>query len=205
MAGMRVDPADLEPLAAYKLATSIIVPRPIAWVGTRSSSGVDNLAPFSYFMGVSTKPPSIAISIARGRRGVLKDSASNILATKEFTVSIVSLDLAEQMVESSRMWPEEISEFEAVGLTAQESDIIAAPRPAEALVSMECRLVHVHDMQSNHLLVGEVHRYHLEDSILMTDEKGHHTVDVRRLNPIGRLGGYDYCLTKEPFSLKPQK
>ena len=205
MGGMRVDPADLEPLAAYKLATSIIVPRPIAWVGTRSPLGIDNLAPFSYFMGVSTKPPSIAISIARGRKGVLKDSASNILATKQFTVSIVSLDMAEKMVESSRTWPTEISEFEAVGLTAQESDVISAPRPTEAMVAMECRLVHVHDMQSNHLLVGEVHRYHIEDSIVVMDEKGHRTVDIRGLNPVGRLGGYEYCLTNERFSLKAQK
>ena len=205
MGDMRVDPSDLEPLAAYKLATSIIVPRPIAWVGTRSPEGIDNLAPFSYFMGVSTKPPSIAISIARGRNGVLKDSTSNILATKMFTVSIVSYELVQKMVESSRPWPADVSEFEAVDLSVQESDLVVAPRPTEALVSMECRLVHVHDMQSNHLLVGEVCRYHLEDSIVMMDEKGHRTVDVRGLNPVGRLGGYEYCVVKDPFPVKAQK
>ena len=113
--------------------------------------------------------------------------------------------MAEKMVESSRTWPTEISEFEAVGLTAQESDVISAPRPTEAMVAMECRLVHVHDMQSNHLLVGEVHRYHIEDSIVVMDEKGHRTVDIRGLNPVGRLGGYEYCLTNERFSLKAQK
>ena len=205
MGGMHIDPSELEPLAAYKLATSIIVPRPIAWVGSRSLEGSDNLAPFSYFMGVSTRPPSIAISIARGRKGVLKDSASNILATKEFTVSVVSYGLSEKMVASSKPWPSEVSEFEAVGLTVRESDLIDAPRPAESLVSMECTLVHVHDMQSTHLMVGEVLRYHLNEKIVLTDEKGHRTVDVRGLNPIGRLGGYEYCLINDRFSMKAQK
>ena len=79
---MVINPAEMDALGAYKLATSLLVPRPIAWVGSRAADGTDNLAPFSYFMGVSTRPPSIAISVARGRKGVLKDTASNILETE---------------------------------------------------------------------------------------------------------------------------
>ena len=205
MEGMHIDPSELEPLAAYKLATSIIVPRPIAWVGTRSENGINNLAPFSYFMGVSTKPPSVAISIARGRNGVLKDSASNILTTREFTVSIVSHHLVAPMVESAKPWPSDVSEFEAAGVTVQESDRIDAPRPRESLVSMECSLVHSHDMQNNHLFVGEVLRYHLSEKIVVIDAKGHRTVDIQGLSPVGRLGGYDYCVVTDPFSVRAQK
>ncbi len=111
MEGMRIDPKDLEPLEAYKLGTSVIVPRPIAWVGSRSTEGIDNLAPFSYFMGVSTNPPSVAISVARGRGGVLKDTANNILRTGVFTVSTVSHAMVDAMVDSSRPWPADQSEF----------------------------------------------------------------------------------------------
>ena len=205
MGAMYIDPNELDSLEAYKLATSIIVPRPIAWVGSRSVSGVDNLAPFSYFMGVSTRPPSIAISVARGRKGVLKDTAQNILDTKEFTVSVVSASLAEKMVETGKPWPPDESEFDSVGLSARDSDLVNAPRPAEALVSMECVLVHVHDMQTTHLLVGEVKRYHLSDDVVQLDEKGHRTANLSRLDPVGRLGGFEYCFVRDTFRLKAQK
>jgi flavin reductase (DIM6/NTAB) family NADH-FMN oxidoreductase RutF len=156
-------------------------------------------------MGVSAKPPSIAISVARGRGGVLKDTASNILETGVFSVSMVSYDLAEPMVATSKSWPSEESEFTAAGLTPIGSDTISAPRPGEALVSMECSLVHAHDMGTTHLFVGEVSVYHLADAVVVVDEKGHRTVELAALDPIGRLGAYDYCRVTGTFSLKAQK
>ena len=202
---MVINPAEMGALEAYKLATSLIVPRPIAWVGTRSEDGIDNLAPFSYFMGVSTKPAAIAISVARGRGGMLKDTASNILATGDFTVSLVSYALVESMVASSLPWASEISEFEAAGIPLAVSDTGAAPRPASALATMECSLVHVHDMGTTHLFVGEVSRYHLDDGIVRMDAKGHRVVELSALDPVGRLGAFDYCRIREVFELKAQK
>lgn len=202
---MVINPAEMDALGAYKLATSLLVPRPIAWVGSRAADGTDNLAPFSYFMGVSTRPPSIAISVARGRKGVLKDTASNILETEVFTVSMVSHRLVTPMVQTSLPEGPEVSEFRANGLEAVEGDLVNAPRPAEALAAMECRLVHAHDMQSTHLLVGEVLRYHIDDAILRTDERGHAVVDLAGLDPIGRLGSYDYCRVTDVFEAKAQK
>jgi len=202
---MFIDPSELTPLEAYKLATSLIVPRPIAWVGSVSPSGIENLAPFSYFMGVSTSPPAIAISVARGRRGVLKDTAENILATKQFSVSIVPFSLAEPMVQTGVSLPSDVSEFEAVGLQSVGCDTVDAPRPSVASVTMECRLVHSHDMGSTHLLVGEVSRYHLADQVMVTDSKGHRVVDVAKLDAIGRLGGATYCRISDVFELRPQK
>jgi flavin reductase (DIM6/NTAB) family NADH-FMN oxidoreductase RutF len=200
---MKIDPKELEPLAAYKLALSLIVPRPIAWVGSRSLSGVDNLAPFSYFMGVSTKPPSLAISVARGRGGVIKDTARNILDTGVFTVSMSSYAAAQQMVATSAPLEPDVSEFDAAGLDAVDGELISAPRPALALASMECSLVHSHDMGSTHLLVGEVLRYHLADNIIREDAKGHRVVDLESLDAIGRLGGRQYCRVSEPFEIQP--
>jgi len=205
MVAMFIDPKDLTPLEAYKLATSLIVPRPIAWVGSASPEGNENLAPFSYFMGVSTKPPSIAISVARARGGVLKDTAANILATKQFSVSIVSFSLAESMVATSASLPSDVSEFEAAGLQSVPCDTVDAPRPLAASVTMECRLVHSHDMGSTHLLVGEVSRYHLADEVMVTDSKGHRVADVDALEAIGRLGGTNYCRVSDVFDIRLQK
>ena len=205
MEGMRIDPNDLEPLEAYKLCTSIIEPRAIAWVGSRSSDGIDNLAPFSYFMGVSTHPPSLAISVARGRRGALKDTATNILQTGVFTVSTVSYSMVDAMVDTSRSRPSDESEFVLSGVKAMDAELINAPRPAEAQVSMECSLVHTHDMETTHLFVGEVLRYHLHDEVVRMDAKGHRIVDSQALEPVGRLGSHDYCVVRETFVRKLQK
>lgn len=202
---MVIDPPELSPLAAYKLATSLIVPRPIAWVGSQGGDGVPNLAPFSYFMGVSTQPPAIAISVARGRGGTLKDTAANILSTGEFSVSVVSHRLRESMVQSSLPLPADVSEFEANGLDQVSCDTVNAPRPADALASMECRLVHAHDLGTAHLLVGEVTRYHLAEDVLSVDEKGHVTASIESLDPIGRLGGFEYCRVSDRFTLRAQK
>ena len=202
---MVINPPDLGKLEAYKLATSLIVPRPIAWVGTRSRDGIDNLAPFSYFMGVSTQPPSIAISVARGRKGQLKDTAANVLETSEFTVSVVSSGLVRPMVQTSLPYESDVSEFTAESIALTESETIHAPRPTDALASMECRLVHAHDMGTTHLLVGEVTRYHLNDSVVHLDEKGHRVVDLSVLDPVARLGSFDYCRVTDVFELKAQK
>ena len=198
---MQIDPSTLGPLAAYKLGTSVIIPRPIAWTGTRSGDGQDNLAPFSYFMGVSTRPPSVAISVARQSDGSLKDTTKNILETGVFTVSMVPYAHASQMNQCAAPWPPEVSEFEACGLQAVMGDRVAAPRPAEALASMECRLIHSHDLGSTHLLVGEVVLYHLADHIVVQDKRGDMVVDAQALDAVCRLGTKDYARIAETFSL----
>jgi flavin reductase (DIM6/NTAB) family NADH-FMN oxidoreductase RutF len=198
---MQIDPANLRVRDTYHLMTSLLVPRPIAWVGSRSPEGDDNLAPFSYFMGVSSKPPALAISVARGRGGLLKDTARNILETKVFTVSMVSRVLGPPMKGSSAPLAREESEFEATGLVAVEGELVAAPRPAAALAAMECRCIHAHDMGSTHLLVGEILRWHFAEGVVVTGPDGGPVVDVRALDPIARLGGGDYTALGEVFSL----
>jgi hypothetical protein len=44
-----LDPYELGTRPFYKILTSVVVPRPIARVSTRSADGVDNLAPHSFF------------------------------------------------------------------------------------------------------------------------------------------------------------
>jgi flavin reductase (DIM6/NTAB) family NADH-FMN oxidoreductase RutF len=198
---MQLDPRDLKTRDIYHLMTSLLVPRPIAWVGSRSAAGVDNLAPFSYFMGVSSKPPALAISVARARAGAPKDTAANILETGVFTVSMVSRLLGPAMKQTAAPLAPDVSEFEAAGLEVAQADLVDAPRPAVARVTMECRCIHTHDMGSTHLLVGEILRWHFAGGVLATGPDGGPVVDVRALDPIARLGGADYTALGEVFSL----
>jgi len=194
---MELDPATLHARDVYAWMTSLLVPRPIAWTGTRSAAGAENLAPFSYFMGVSSRPPALAISVSRGPKGVLKDSARNILETGVFTVSIVSASLAVSMNATSAAFPPEVSEFTACGLTPVMGVKVAAPRPAEAKVGMECRLWHALDLESTHLFVGEVLLFHVDPSVIGADG----LVDTAALDPLARLGGPQYATLGGIFSL----
>lgn len=174
--------------------TSALVPRPIAWVGSRSADGVDNLAPFSYFMGVSSDPPMMAISVARGRRGALKDTCRNLLETERCTVNIVSAPMLEAMHASSAPHPPEVSEFEAAGVELVEGGN-GAPGVAGARVRFECRLHSAQDLRSTHLLLLEITAYELDDALVVDGR-----VLVEGLAPVGRLGG-TYALLGEEITL----
>ena len=189
---MQIDAASLSGRELYRLLTSIVVPRPIAWVGSRSASGVDNLAPFSYFMGVSSKPPAVAISVARAGRNQLKDTGQNILQSGEFTVSIPSVDHLGAVATTAARFGPEVSEFVRAGLTPVPGHKVLAPFPAEARVALECRVIHTHDLGTTHLIVGEVLWFHLRDDVLV-EEDGRSLVDASHLDPLARLGGIDYA------------
>lgn len=194
---MQLDPQHAHPRDLYRLMTSLIVPRPIAWTGTRSAASVNNLAPFSYFMGVTNRPPALAISVARLAGGALKDTARNILETGVFTVSIVSRPQAEAMNATAATLPPEVSEFDAAGLEVLDGDRVAAPRPAVARASMECKLWRALDLDSVHLIVGEILLFHVDDALLNADGG----VSARGLDPISRLGGLDYADLGDIFSI----
>ncbi|HTR99286.1 MAG TPA: flavin reductase, partial [Bacteroidota bacterium] len=79
---MTILPADHPAAEVYRLMTSIIVPRPIAFVSSLSREGVRNLAPFSFFTAVSADPPVVCFApMIRGRDGSRKDTLNNIEAT----------------------------------------------------------------------------------------------------------------------------
>jgi flavin reductase (DIM6/NTAB) family NADH-FMN oxidoreductase RutF len=200
---MEISAESLRGLHIYQLMTSALIPRPVAWTGSRSLDGLDNLAPFSYFMGVSSKPPALAISVARAGRDRLKDTAKNILETEVFTVSLVSRAQLQVMVDTSARWPAEVSEFEAIGLELREGSCVAAPWPAVAKVAMECRLVHAHDMGTTHLLVGEILTFHIDPEVLAEGADGNPLVDALALDPVARLGGEDYTVLGELAQASP--
>ena len=154
-------------------------------------------------MGVSSKPPALAISVARASRDRLKDTAQNILDTGVFTVSMVSSDCLQRMVDTSASWSPEVSEFEALSLELKEGSQVAAPWPVAAKVAMECRLVHAHDMGTTHLLVGEIEVFHIDESVVQFDPDGNPLIQASRLDPVARLGGQEYTVLGSVQSASP--
>ncbi len=184
----------------YRVLTGVVVPRPIAFVSTVSTDGVNNLAPYSFFNAVASNPPTIVFSSSRRAGSKSKDTLDNVEATGEFVVNIVSDDIAEAMNRTAAEFPADVSEFDVAGLTPAASDIVRAPRVAESPVNMECRLQQVVDLgEGDHqhgLVIGEVVLLHIRDDIIDGHRVNHHL-----LKPTGRLAGSMYCHTADVFEM----
>lgn len=174
----------------YKLLNSIIVPRPIAFITTKSENGIINAAPFSYFNAVCTEPVLISVAISR-RNGQRKDTSRNIFATKEFVINICSVDLAKVISFAAQDFPPDISEIDLSKLSLLASKKISVPRIANTPIQMECVFKQTIEFGENRgdLIIGEVVNIHLHKKIL--DSKGH--IDFEKLNPLARLSGKTYA------------
>jgi len=195
---MEIDPKQLNPSQSYDLMTHLIVPRPIAFISTLSPDGTPNAAPFSFYNGVSTDPPMLAVAI--GQRGTKKKGTMrNIEASGEFVVNGVDESLAEGMNRASATYPPDTNKFLAAGLTAVPSVKVKPPRIGEAPISMECRLVQILPLPETRdvLIIGRIVHIFLKDDLL---KKG--IVDPERFHAIGRLAQSSYCRIREKFTLE---
>jgi flavin reductase (DIM6/NTAB) family NADH-FMN oxidoreductase RutF len=174
---------------------SCVTPRPIAWVSTISKGGVHNLAPFSYFNAVTSKPPLLSIAIGR-RGGKRKDTADNASTTRELVVNVVTEPNLDKMVLTSGEYPPEVDEIALAGLTPVASVKVKPPRIAEAPISMECRTREIFEVSPGivDLVIAEIVLFHIADT-LPVDERL--SIPAELLRPVGRLGGIDYAFLGE--------
>jgi flavin reductase (DIM6/NTAB) family NADH-FMN oxidoreductase RutF len=178
-----------------------IVPRPIALVSTISEDGIRNLAPFSFFTGISSKPALICFCPGpRPAGGPRKDTLRNISMTREFVVNIVSEEIGSAMNVTSGEYPPEVDEFEVARLTAIPSDLVKPPRVAESPVNMECLLYLTIEFSEEpgggNLVIGEVIRMHVADDVV-----NNFKIDPDKLGAIGRMGGMSYTRTRDRFDM----
>jgi flavin reductase (DIM6/NTAB) family NADH-FMN oxidoreductase RutF len=182
MGQWRVQRRDFDPGALgrkiYPLLTSVVVPRPIAWVSTRSAAGVDNLAPHSFFT-VAGVDPGIVQFTSVGT----KDSLRNVLATEEFVVCMCTEELIEKVNLTGTDYPADVSEFEAVGLTPEPSLKVTPFRVAESPVAIECTLVDTRVFGDCTVVFGEVVHLAVHEAVLRDDRPA---IDL--LRPVARLG-----------------
>jgi flavin reductase (DIM6/NTAB) family NADH-FMN oxidoreductase RutF len=199
---MLLDFTQLRPRDAYAWMISTILPRPIAWVSTVSAEGKTNLAPYSFFQGVTANPPMLMFVPVNTRDGTKKDTVRNIEAVPEFVVNLVSFELAEKMNASAAMLPYGESEFDQFGIAPAPSERIRPPRVAAAPVAFECTLERIvmfgEGPLAANVIFGRIQLAHVADAVLGTDGRP----DPEKLDLIGRMGGEAYARTRERFSLR---
>jgi flavin reductase (DIM6/NTAB) family NADH-FMN oxidoreductase RutF len=178
-----IDPVALGTGSFYSFLTSVVLPRPIAWVSSRSAEGVDNLAPHSFFTVSSVDPPIVQFTSV-GR----KDSLRNVEQTREFVVCLTPEWLFEQVNATGTDFPADVSEFDAVGIEREPSLRVAPPRVARSPVALECELHTTLTFGVGTVVMGRVVHAVIDEDVL---EGGRPAVD--RLRPLSRLGGNEWA------------
>ena len=204
---MNVRASDLSHREIYNILLNAVVPRPIAWVSTLSTSGQPNLAPFSFFNCVCVDPPLLAFAPglrapkeANAAHGEPKDTLHNVRETREFVVNVVPYRLREAMNITSGEYDRSVNEFDLAKLTRQPSQVVRPPRVAESPVSFECRLHQILDFStaptSSSLVIGEIVAIHMDDAHMKNGR-----IDGDSLDLIGRMGGAQYTRTTDRFEM----
>jgi flavin reductase (DIM6/NTAB) family NADH-FMN oxidoreductase RutF len=198
IAGVRtdLDPAELGARSFYRLLTSVVVPRPIAWVSTRSAAGVDNLAPHSFFTVSCVDPPMVQFTSV----GV-KDTLRNVRETGEFVVCLATEDLFEQVNATGTDFPAGVSEFAAVGLTAEPSARVAVPRVAESPVALECRLERDIVLGDSTVVIGRVVHAAVSARVVDGDARRGGLPVIDELRPLARLGRDEWATIGEVLEI----
>jgi flavin reductase (DIM6/NTAB) family NADH-FMN oxidoreductase RutF len=180
----------------YELLTSLVVPRPIGWVSTRSADGTPNLAPFSYFSALSHDPALVSVSVGH-RRDDPKDTLANVRARGAFCVNVVDAAHLETMNATSADVAPDVDEFALAGVPLAETAELDAPHVADAPAVLGCRLFREVDLGAapNTLLIGEVVVFLVRAGLPRVD--GTACVDTAALDPVGRLWGAAYRLGGE--------
>lgn len=187
----------------YKILIAGVAPRPIAWAGTRSKSGQDNLAPFSFYNAFSSKPPIVGFSTIPRPDGRDKDTLSNINESGCFTLSAVTHALAPLMSKTSATLEPEESEFDYAGLKPVTARSVNAPYVEGAPLVFECELRQIinfgQDLGSGNLILGEIKYIQVSDELYDQDSG---RLDFEKLDLVGRLAGNWYSTIRDKFEMQ---
>ena len=198
---LHIQPEALTERENYKLLIGSIIPRPIAFTTTISEDGVVNAAPFSFFNIVSSNPPMLSVSIQR-KNGVMKDTARNAKANKQFVIHIVDTSNVEEINKTAANLPADESEIDTTSLTLVDSTVVNVPAVAESKVRFECELVQALELGDGDavgcdLLIGRIVAYHIAEDIY---EEG--KIDPDKLAAVSRLAGNDYATIGDIFTIE---
>jgi len=182
---MIIDYKDKELTEKYQLMAQTIIPRPIAWIVTKSKSGVLNIAPFSYFTGLSSNPPTMIVSIGHKSDGSQKDTLKNIRETKKCTICMVDEKSLEKMHFSSKELGENESEAKVFDIKTKDIFEDFPPMVADVPSAFFCELYQEIELKDSKTipLIVEIKAQFIDDKIIKDIEKI--TIDFE---PVARVG-----------------
>lgn len=184
--------------------TAMMVPRPIGWISTMSKAGAVNIAPYSYFNGVSGSVGKPAVMFSSDGR---KDSITYAQETGEFVWNMATAELAQAMNQTSAELPRGQNEFEFAGLETAPCQIVRAPRVAASPIAFECKVIKIVELNDidgepmrNIVCFGQVIGMHVDERFIRDGR-----IDTIAMKPLARLGYMDYAVIDDSFVMPRPK
>jgi flavin reductase (DIM6/NTAB) family NADH-FMN oxidoreductase RutF len=178
---------------------AIVAPRPIGWITSMSAKGEINLAPYSFFNGVNSRP-NLVMFASEGH----KDSVAFIEETGEFVCSLATYDLRNEMNETAAPLARGVNEMVRAGLAPAPSKIVKPPRVAASPCALECRMTKIVAMQSHdgepvdcHVVFGQVVGVYIDDRFIVDG-----LLDTAAMRPIARCGYDQYAVVESVFAMQ---
>jgi flavin reductase (DIM6/NTAB) family NADH-FMN oxidoreductase RutF len=188
----------------YNPFKAIVAPRPIGWISAMSAKGEINLAPYSFFNGLTDHPPTVMFA-SEGR----KDSVVFVEETKEFVCNLATWDLRDQMNETSAPFARGVNEMDKAKLEPAPSRMVKPPRVKASPCALECRwlqTVRLSDIEGRlterYVVFGQVVGVYIDDNFIKEGR-----LDTAAMRPIARAGYHDYFVgtPETKFSLRRPK
>jgi flavin reductase (DIM6/NTAB) family NADH-FMN oxidoreductase RutF len=201
---MKYNPGSEKSPLPYSPFKSCTVPRPIGWLSSTSRDGVENLAPYSQWQNLTFDPPMVMFSANQYPDGRRKDTVVNAEETGWFVWNMATWGLRDAVNISAMALPEHESEFDAADLRRAPADLSGAPMVADSPVHFECKYHSTHRLVGNSavgtidIVYATVERIHIDDGVLTPEGK----LDISRIQPIARMGYYDYTVVRETFEMR---
>lgn len=201
---MKYDPSSQNRPLAHSPFKALTVPRPIGWLSSVSSDGVENIAPYSQWQNLTFDPPMVMFAANQYPDGRRKDTVINAEETGWFVWNMATWDLREQVNISAQVMGAHESEFDAMDVTRRSADLSATPMIAESPFQYECKYISTHRLPGNSnvgtidIVYASVERIHLNDDYVTEDGK----IDILKAKPIARMGYYDYTVVTETFEMR---
>ena len=197
---MNFNISDLGVQEKYRLLNGGITPRPIAWISTLSTSGVDNLAPYSFFTVASCNPPVLLYTQVTQRSGMDKDTLQNLKETGECVVNIVNSQLLEKMNLTSASISYNESEFDLAKVDHCSSQIVKPLSVKESPIRYECTLREVITLgdlpAGGTLILLDVKFVYVRDDLYSAEG-----INQTLIDSVGKMGGDGYSPTSNYMSL----
>ena len=196
----QIEPSPL-PFSPFKSCT---VPRPIGWLSSVSTSGVENIAPYSQWQNLSFDPPMVMFSANQYPDGRRKDTVINAEETGWFVWNMATYALREAVNVSAMALPPEESEFDRLNVTREYADNFRIPMVKESPIKFECRYLSTHRLKGNSpvgsidIVFAQVEKIHIDDAVITADGR----IDIAAIKPIARLGYFDYTVVTDIFEMR---